>query len=35
VTFARETLEQNAIRIAPVSAMADVAKQAAQELGIR
>jgi Protein of unknown function (DUF3037) len=34
VTFARETLEQNAIRIAPVSAMADVAKQAAQELGI-
>jgi hypothetical protein len=34
VTFARETLEQIAIRIAPVSAMADVAKQAAQELGI-
>jgi hypothetical protein len=34
VTFARETLEQNAIRIAPVSAMAEVAKQAAQELGI-
>ena len=34
VTFARETLEQNAIRIAPVSAMADLAKQAAQELGI-
>ncbi|HLK07343.1 MAG TPA: DUF3037 domain-containing protein [Candidatus Angelobacter sp.] len=34
VTFARETLEQNAIRIAPVSAMADIAKQAARELGI-
>lgn len=34
VTFARETLEQNAIRIAPVSAMSDVAKRAAQELGI-
>jgi len=34
VTFARGTLEQNAIRIAPVSAMADIAKQAAQELGI-
>jgi|SRR5579864_276806 len=34
VTFARETLEQNAIRISPVSAMADIAKQAARELGI-
>ena len=34
VTFARETLEQNAIRIAPVSTMANVAKRAAQELGI-
>ena len=34
VTFARETLEQNAIRIAPVSAMAAIAKQAARELGI-
>jgi hypothetical protein len=34
VTFARETLEQNAIHIAPVSAMAAIAKQAARELGI-
>lgn len=34
VAFARETLEQNAIRIAPVSAMADIAQQAARELGI-
>ena len=34
VTFARETLEQNAIRIAPVSAMAQIAKEAARELGI-
>lgn len=34
ITFARETLEQNAIRIAPVSAVADIAKEAARELGI-
>lgn len=34
VTFARETLEQNAIRIAPVSAMPTIAKEAARELGI-
>jgi hypothetical protein len=34
VTFARETLEQNAIRIAPVSAMAAIAHEAARELGI-
>jgi hypothetical protein len=34
VTFARETLEQNAIHIAPVGAMADIAKEAARELGI-
>ncbi len=34
VTFARETLEQNAIRIASVSTMADVAREAARELGI-
>jgi DUF3037 family protein len=35
VTFARETLEQNAIRIVPVSAMPDIAKEAARDLGIR
>src|SRR6476661_6592600 len=35
VTFARETLEQQAIRIAPVSAMAEIAKEAARDLGIR
>ena len=34
VTFARETLEQHAIRIAPVSTMAAIAKEAARELGI-
>jgi hypothetical protein len=34
ITFARETLEQNAIRIAPVSAMAKIARDAARELGI-
>lgn len=34
VAFARETLEQNAIRIAPVSTMADIAREAARELGI-
>ena len=34
VTFARETLEQNAIRIAPVSTMASIAREAARELGI-
>jgi len=34
VTFARETLEQNAIRIAPVSSMADIAREAARELEI-
>jgi hypothetical protein len=33
ITFARETLEQNAIRIVPVSAMADIAKEAARDLG--
>ena len=35
VNFARETLEQNAIRIAPVNTMAAIARDAAQELGIR
>ena len=34
IIFARETLEQNAIRIAPVSAMPAIAKEAARELGI-
>ena len=34
VAFARETLEQNAIRIAPVNSMAAVAREAARELGI-
>ncbi len=34
VSFARETLDQNAIRIAPVSAMPTIAKEAARELGI-
>jgi hypothetical protein len=34
ISFARETLEQNAILIAPVSAMPAIAKQAARELGI-
>jgi hypothetical protein len=34
VNFARETLEQNAIRIAPVSMMPDIAAAAARELRI-
>jgi Protein of unknown function (DUF3037) len=34
VNFARDTLEQNAIRIAPVSMMPDIAAAAARELGI-
>lgn len=34
VNFARETLEQIAIRIAPVSTMSDIAAAAARELGI-
>jgi hypothetical protein len=34
VMFARETLKQNAIRIAPVSTMANIASEAARELGI-
>lgn len=34
VTFARETLEQNSIRIVPVGSMAAVAREAARELGI-
>jgi hypothetical protein len=34
VAFARETLEQNAIRIAPVSMMPQIARDAARELGI-
>jgi hypothetical protein len=34
VSFARETLEQNLIHIAPVSTMAAIAKEAARELGI-
>src|SRR5579859_4015318 len=34
VTFARETLEQNAIRIAPVSMMPQIAREAARELRI-
>jgi len=34
ISFARETLEQNGILIAPVSAMPAIAKQAARELGI-
>jgi DUF3037 family protein len=35
ITFARETLEQNAIRVAPVSTMPDIAKEAARDLRIR
>jgi len=34
VNFARETLEQNAIRIAPVNTMAAIAREAARELRI-
>jgi hypothetical protein len=34
VSFARETLEQNAIRIAPVSMMPQIARDAARDLGI-
>ena len=34
VAFARETLEQNAIRIAPVNSIAAIAREAARELGI-
>ncbi|MGB9120044.1 MAG: DUF3037 domain-containing protein, partial [Candidatus Angelobacter sp.] len=34
VIFARETLEQNSIRIVPVGSMAAVAREAARELGI-
>jgi hypothetical protein len=34
VAFARETLEQNAIRIAPVSTMPQIAREAARDLGI-
>jgi hypothetical protein len=34
VNFARETLEQNTIRIAPVSTMAAIAREAARELRI-
>jgi len=34
VSFARETLEQNAIRIAPVSTMPQIAREAARELRI-
>ena len=34
VLFARETLEQNAIRVTPLSAMAQIARDAARELGI-
>ncbi len=34
VNFARETLEQNAIRIAPISLMPDIAATAAREMGI-
>ena len=34
VSFARETLEQNAIRIAPVSTMPQIARDAARDLGI-
>jgi len=34
VIFARETLERNAIRIAPVSTMPQIAREAARELGI-
>jgi hypothetical protein len=35
VNFARQTLEQHAIRIAPVSTMPAIAAEAARELGIR
>lgn len=35
INFARETLQQNAIRIAPVSSMAAIAREAARELGIQ
>ncbi|HEU4413310.1 MAG TPA: DUF3037 domain-containing protein, partial [Candidatus Angelobacter sp.] len=34
VAFARETLEQNAILIAPASAMPEIAAAAARELGV-
>jgi hypothetical protein len=34
VSFARETLEQNAIRVIPVKKMGDVASDAAREMGI-
>jgi hypothetical protein len=34
VSFARETLEQSAIRIIPVNKMGDVASEAAREMGI-
>jgi hypothetical protein len=34
VLFARETLEQNAIRVTPLSAMPQIARDAARELGI-
>ena len=34
VAFARDTLEQNAIRIAPVSMMPQIARDAARDLGI-
>jgi hypothetical protein len=34
VKFARETLEQNAIRMAPASTMPAVAAEAARDLGI-
>jgi hypothetical protein len=34
VSFARETLEQNAIRVAPLGAMPQIARDAARELGI-
>jgi Protein of unknown function (DUF3037) len=34
VSFARETLEQNAIRVAPLGAMPQIAGDAARELGI-
>jgi hypothetical protein len=34
VSFARATLEQNAIRIAPMNMMPQIAREAARELGI-
>ncbi|MCU1255172.1 MAG: hypothetical protein JWM83_1471, partial [Candidatus Angelobacter sp.] len=34
IAFARQTLEQNKISVAPVSTMPTIAREAARELGI-